>query len=124
MIADENTKPGFPEELIEVTAIVHPSMLNKVTDALQEIEEFPGMTISDIRGFGRRNITQEAAAPLEEFIEKIRLEIVARDKMIKVIVDTIVRAAHTGRHGDGKVFVWSVEQAVRVRNGDLNDLAL
>ena len=107
-----------------VTAVVHPSMLNKVTDALQEIENFPGMTISDVRGFGRRNISEEAAAPLQEFIEKIRLEIVASDVMVEVIVGTIVRAAHTGRHGDGKVFVWPVEEAVRIRNGELNDSAL
>jgi nitrogen regulatory protein PII len=107
-----------------VTAMVHPSMLHKVTDALQEIENFPGMTVSDVRGFGRRNIAQEVAAPLEEFIEKVRLEIVARDEMIEVIVGTIVRAAHTGRHGDGKVFVWPVEQGVRIRNGELDDAAL
>lgn len=107
-----------------VTAVINPSMLNKVVDALQEIKDFPGMTISDVRGFGRRNVAQEETAPLEEFIDKVHLEIVARDEIVEVIVGTIVRAAHTGRHGDGKVFVWPVEQAVRIRNGELNEAAL
>jgi nitrogen regulatory protein PII len=62
--------------------------------------------------------------PLEDFMEKVRLEIVARDQMVKQIVDAIAQVAHTGKHGDGKVFVWPVEQAVRIRTGDTNDSAI
>lgn len=69
-------------------------------------------------------MTEDEAASFEEFIEKMRLEVVARDEMVEVIVGTIVRAAHTGRHGDGKVFVWPVEQAVRIRNGEFSDSVL
>ena len=107
-----------------ITAVVQPFMLGKVTNALEEINDFPGMTVTDVRGFGRRAITQEADVPLDEFIEKVRLEIVARDEMVKEIVETIVRCAHTGNRGDGKVFVWPVAQAIRIRTGDTDDSAL
>ncbi len=99
-------------------------MLGKVTNALEEMDGFPGMTVTDVRGFGRRIIALEEDAPLEDFIEKVRIEVVAHDEMVETIVDAIVRIAHTGNHGDGKVFVWPVDEAVRIRNGDTNDLAI
>ena len=57
-------------------------------------------------------------------MKKARIEIVARDEMVDVIVETIVRTAHTGNPGDGKVFVWSVERAIRIQTGDQNESAL
>ena len=87
-------------------------------------EGFPGMTVTDVRGFGRRSETPEAHAPFDFFIEKTRIEIVARDEMVKQIIDTIVRSAHTGNRGDGKVFVWPVEQAFRIRTGETGDEAI
>jgi len=96
-----------------ITAMVRPPLLNRVTDALEEIDGFPGVTVTDVRGFGRRTADRDADVLLDEFIEKVRLEIVARDEMVERIVDMIVRVAHTGNRGDGKVFVWPVEQAVR-----------
>jgi nitrogen regulatory protein P-II 2 len=107
-----------------ITAFIRPPMLGKVTNALEEIDGFPGLTVTDVRGFGRRNIAPEEDIPLEEFIEKVRLEIVARDEVVKQIVDTVVRVAHTGKHGDGKVFVWPVEQAVRIRTGETDKDAI
>jgi nitrogen regulatory protein PII len=107
-----------------ITAVIRPAMLGKVTNALEEIKSFPGMTVTDVRGFGRRFIAHEEDAPLEDFIEKVRLEIVAHDEMVETIVETIMRVAHTGNHGDGKVFVWPVGQAMRIRTGETNDLAL
>lgn len=107
-----------------ITAIIRPPMLGKVTNALEEMDDFPGMTVIDVRGFGRRAIADEEDIPLEDFIEKVRLEIVARDEMVDQIVDTIVRIAHTGNHGDGKVFVWPVGQAVRIRTSERDDQSL
>ena len=107
-----------------ITAMIQPFMLEKVVEALEVIEAFPGMTVTDVRGFGRRTENTETSPTLDFFIEKARIEIVARDEMAELIVGTIVRAAHTGRRGDGKVFVWPVEQVFRIRNGDLNDSAL
>ena len=113
-----------------ITAIVQPHMLSKVTHALEQIEGFPGVTITDVRGFGREKSIHGDNAPhrvIEEFVEyvpKARIEIVARDDMVDAIVETIARAAHTGRRGDGKVFVWPVEQAIRIQTGETDDAAV
>ena len=113
-----------------ITAMVQPFMLSKVTSALEEIEGFPGMTVTDVRGFGREKGSHAKGAPhriIEDFVEyvkKTRIEIVARDEMTGEIVDTIVRAAHTGNPGDGKVFVWPVERAVRIQTGETDENAI
>jgi nitrogen regulatory protein P-II 1 len=113
-----------------ITAMVQPFMLSKVTSALEDVEGFPGMTVTDVRGFGReKGIHAHGGAHrvIEDFVEyvkKARIEIVAPDEMIQEIVDTIVDAAHTGNPGDGKVFVWPVERAVRIQTGDKDDAAL
>ena len=113
-----------------ITAIVQPFMLSKVTHALEGIEGFPGMTITDSRGFGREKSAHDKDAPhrvIEDFVEyvkKVRIEIVARDEMVNRIVESIVGAAHTGNRGDGKVFVWPVEHALRIMTGEADDEAL
>ena len=113
-----------------ITAMVQPFMLSKVTGALEEIEGFPGMTVTDSRGFGREKGQHARGAPhrvvedFVEFVKKARIEIVARDEMVDLIVETITRAAHTGNPGDGKVFVWPVERAVRIQTGETQDSAL
>jgi nitrogen regulatory protein PII len=113
-----------------ITAMVQPFMLSKVTGALEEIEGFPGMTVTDVRGFGREKGSHAKGAPhriiddFVEYVKKARIEIVARDEMADLIVDTIVRTAHTGNAGDGKVFVWSVDQAIRIQTGETDENAL
>ena len=113
-----------------IVAMVQPFMLSKVTSALEEIDDFPGMTVTDVRGFGREKAIHARGAPhrvIEDFVEyvkKERIEIVAHDEMVELILKTIVSAAHTGNPGDGKVFVWSVGQAVRIQTGESSDAAL
>lgn len=113
-----------------ITAMVQPFMLSKVTSALEEIDGFPGMTVTDVRGFGREKGSHAKGAPhriIEDFVEyvkKARIEIVARDDMADGIIDTIVRSAHTGNPGDGKVFVWQVDRAIRIQTGDTNEKAI
>lgn len=110
-----------------ITAIVQPFMLNRVTHALEELEGFPGMTVTNARGFGaarRRKLHETEAPHIKDFNEKSRIEIVAHDTDVERIVETIVRAAHTGNHGDGKVFVWPVESAVRIQTGETDDHAV
>ena len=113
-----------------ITAMVQPFMLSRVTGALEDIDAFPGMTVTNARGFGREKASHARGAPhrvVEDFVEYIkkeRIEIVAPDEMADLIVETIVRAAHTGNPGDGKVFVWAVERAVRIQTGDKDDAAL
>ena len=113
-----------------ITAMVQPFMLSKVTAALEEIEGLPGMTVTDARGFGREKGLREQGEPhrvMEDFvdyIEKARLEIVVGDEMVDSIVETIKRVAHTGNRGDGKIFVWTVERAVRIRTGETGESAV
>lgn len=108
-----------------ITAMIQPFMLNKVTSALEAIEGFLGMTVTQSRGFGRRrNRIEKQALQIDEFREKTRLEIVTPDEQAEQIVETLVRAAHTGNSGDGKVFVWPVESAIRIQTGERDDAAL
>lgn len=113
-----------------ITAMVQPFMLSKVTSALEDVEGFPGMTVTDVRGFGREKGIHAHGGPhrvIEDFVEyvkKARIEIVSTDEMVEEIVETIVRVAHTGNAGDGKVFVWPVERAIRIQTGDKDDAAL
>ncbi len=112
-----------------ITAIVQPFMLSKITHLLEQIPAFPGMTVSDARGFGREKHGEPTqphrrAEDLVEYVPKTRIEIVARDEMVQQIVDTIKGAAHTGNRGDGKIFVWPIGQAVRIKTGESGDDAV
>lgn len=108
-----------------ITALVQPHMLNKVTSALEELKDFPGMTVVQARGFGRKEGAAEQSAPhYDPFRQKARIEIVAPDEMVESIVETLVGHARTGNDGDGKVFVWDVEHAVRVQTGERDEAAL
>jgi nitrogen regulatory protein PII len=108
-----------------ITAMIQPFMLTKVTQALEGIQDFPGMTVTDVRGFGRKMSEREKAeAKVDEFHKKVRIEIIAKDEMVERIVETIIRFAHTGNHGDGKVFVWNVERAMRIQTSETDNAAL
>lgn len=106
-----------------ITAVIQPFMLSKVTHALEHIEAFPGMTVFDARGFGQEKAlhAQEPHRRVEDivdFVKKSRIEIVAEDGMVERIVNAIAESAHTGNAGDGKIFVWSIEHAVRIKTGE------
>ena len=108
-----------------ITAILQPFMLSKVVSALEAIDGFPGMTLTDARGFGRRRSTREEhGMHLDDFHQKSRIEIVTPDDLTDRIVRVIVDTAHTGNNGDGKIFVWPVEHAVRIQTGETDDAAL
>jgi len=113
-----------------ITAVIQPFMLTKVTRALEEIDNFPGMTVMDVQGFGRDKVHHSPGEPhrrIEEvvdFVKKVRVEIAAHDDMVELIVETIERAAHTGNRGDGKVFVWPLEAALRIKTRETDDAAI
>ena len=113
-----------------IVAFIQPFMLTKVTRALEEIEDFPGMTVIDAEGFGREKSRPEAGAGHQrledviDFVHKVRIEIAARDALVDRIVDAIRAAAHTGNRGDGKILVWPLEDATRIRTGEAGDAAL
>ncbi len=105
----------------EIKAIIQPFMLGDVCDALEQIEGLPGLTMSDVGGYGRSR-----AADVEDphhqadraFARKTKLEIVVNDEMAARVVEAIAKAAHTGKPGDGKVLVYEVEEVVRIRSGE------
>lgn len=100
-----------------VLAFIQPFKLDQVTHNLEALRQFPGMTVSAVRGFGRekaefpRNSVQEQ---LEEFSDKLQIETVVHDEQVDVVIDAIARAAHTGRYGDGMIFVLPVERSLRI----------
>ncbi|WP_457654516.1 P-II family nitrogen regulator [Rhodocaloribacter sp.] len=104
-----------------IIAYIKPHKLESVTLALHHVEGLSGVSVSDVRGFGRgrgggvKHTVKEGPV---DFIPHVRLEIVCRDAFVEPIVETIRREAHTGLRGDGKIFVWPVEEAVRISTGE------
>ncbi|MEW6672413.1 MAG: P-II family nitrogen regulator [Thermodesulfobacteriota bacterium] len=104
----------------KVEAIIKPFKLDDVKEALNEIG-LQGMTISEVKGYGRQKGHKEiyrGAEYVVDFIPKIKLEIVIDDGRVQAVVEKIQQAANTGKIGDGKIFVLPVEEAVRVRTGE------
>lgn len=110
----------------KIEAIIKPFKLDDVRDALQEIG-VQGMTIVEAKGFGRQKGHSELYRGAEyviDFLPKIKIELVAPDTRVDAIVEAIQNAAHTGRIGDGKIFVTPVETAIRIRTGESGENAL
>ena len=101
----------------KIEAIIKPFKLDEVKDALQEAG-LQGMTVIEAKGFGRQKGHTElyrGAEYVVDFLPKVKIELVVDDAMVEKAIEAIVRAAHTGRIGDGKIFVTAVEEAVRIR---------
>jgi len=110
----------------KIEAIIKPFKLEEVKDALGEIG-IEGMTVTEVKGFGRQKGHTEIYRGSEytvDFLPKIKLELVLSDKQVDAAVATIVKAAKTGKIGDGKVFVSPLEQAVRIRTDEKGDAAI
>ena len=103
-----------------VTAIIKPHRLDEVRDALSGIS-VTGLTVGEVKGFGRQKGHTEVYRGAEysiDFVPKVRLDVVIDDDQLQAVVDAITASARTGEIGDGKIFVTSVEQAVRIRTGE------
>jgi len=110
----------------KIEAIIKPFKLEEVKDALSELG-IEGMTVTEVKGFGRQKGHTEIYRGSEytvDFLPKIKLELVVADAQVGVAVAAIIKAAKTGKIGDGKVFVSSVEQAVRIRTEEKGDAAV
>jgi len=110
----------------KIEAVIKPFKLDDVKDALLEIGT-RGMTVTEVKGFGRQKGHTEVyrgAEYLIDFLPKIKIEVVVPDHMVKDAVDAIIRTARTGKIGDGKVFVSNVDEAVRIRTGEIGDDAI
>ncbi len=110
----------------KVEAIVRPFKLDEVKIALVNAG-IVGMTVSEVRGFGRQKGQTERYRGSEytvEFLQKLKIEIVVEDDLVDMVIEKIITAARTGEIGDGKIFVTSVEEIVRIRTGEKNQEAI
>ncbi|MFP6637483.1 MAG: P-II family nitrogen regulator [Nitrospinaceae bacterium] len=110
----------------KVEAIIKPFKLDEVKDKLNEIG-VRGITVSEVKGFGRQKGHTElyrGAEYVVDFLPKIKMEIVVSDDQVEDVIDTILKAAQTGRIGDGKIFVINLQDTVRIRTGERGEDAI
>ncbi len=103
-----------------VSAIIKPFKLDDVREAISEVG-VEGLTVSEVKGFGRQKGHTELYRGAEyqvDFLPKVKLEVAVNDDVVQRLVEAITQAAHTGKIGDGKIFVFDLEQAVRIRTGE------
>jgi nitrogen regulatory protein P-II 1 len=109
-----------------IKCIIQPYKLDDVKQALTDIK-VQGMTVSEVKGFGRQKGHTELYRGAEytvDFVPKVEIEVVVADAMVKTVLDVVVKAARSGKVGDGKIFILDVAEAVRIRTGESNDAAL
>ena len=109
-----------------ISAIIKPFKLDDVREALGEFD-IQGMTVTEVKGFGRQKGHTElyrGAEYVVDYLPKIKVEVAVSDDQAEQIIDAINKAAYTGKIGDGKIFVFELQQAIRVRTGETEDDAL
>ena len=109
-----------------VMAVIKPFKLDDVREALSDAG-VAGITVTEVKGFGRQKGHTElyrGAEYVVDFLPKIKLEVAVTDEQVDAVVEAVMRAAGTGKIGDGKVFVWDLERVVRIRTGELDGDAL
>ena len=110
----------------KIEAIIKPFKLDEVKEALAEVG-IQGMTVSEVKGFGRQKGQTELYRGSEytvDFVPKIKLEIVVADNAVYRVVKVIQETARTGKIGDGKIFVWEIAKAMRIRTSEVNEAAV
>jgi len=112
----------------EIKAIIQPFMLTKVIEALKQIEGMPGITVDkDVRGFGgthAEGTSHKIIDDMVEYVHKVKLETVVPDNLVELVVTTIRRNAYTGNPGDGKIFIYSVDDVVKIRTNERGEKAI
>ena len=110
----------------KIEAVIKPFKLDEVHEALSEIGA-NGLTVTEVKGFGRQKGHTElyrGAEYVVDFLPKIKIELVVTDEMVEAAMEAIIKAAHTGKIGDGKIFVSGIEQVVRIRTGETGESAV
>ena len=110
----------------KIEAVIKPFKLDEVREALSEIGS-NGLTVTEVKGFGRQKGHTElyrGAEYVVDFLPKIKIELVVTDEMVEAAMEAIIKAAHTGKIGDGKIFVSGIEQVVRIRTGETGESAV
>lgn len=106
-----------------ITAIIKPFKMDEVRDALSELG-IQGITVTEVKGFGRQKGHTELYRGAEyviDFLPKLKIELAVSDEMVEPVIDVITKTARTGKIGDGKIFVFNLEQAIRVRTGETGE---
>ena len=114
------------QQMKKIEAIIKPFKLDEVREALSDVG-VTGLTVTEVKGFGRQKGHTElyrGAEYVVDFLPKIKIEIVVADETVDSAIEAIIKAARTGKIGDGKIFVSSVEQVVRIRTGEANEAAI
>lgn len=109
-----------------IKCIIQPYKLEEVKEALAEVN-VQGMTVSEVKGFGRQKGHTELYRGTEytiDIVPKVEVEVVVPDNMAKTVIDAVVKAARSGKVGDGKIFVLNVDESVRIRTGESGETAL
>ena len=110
----------------QITAIIKPFKLDEVREALASVG-VTGLTVTEVKGFGRQKGHTElyrGAEYVVDFLPKLKIDVVVADDNVDAVIDAIVKAARTGRIGDGKIFVKPVEQVIRIRTGEIDEAAV
>jgi nitrogen regulatory protein P-II 1 len=110
----------------KIEAIIKPFKLDEVREALSEVGA-SGLTVTEVKGFGRQKGHTElyrGAEYVVDFLPKIKIEVVVPASILDAAVEAIVKSAHTGKIGDGKIFITSVEQVIRIRTGETGEAAI
>jgi nitrogen regulatory protein P-II 1 len=110
----------------KIEAIIKPFKLDEVREALSEVG-ITGLTVAEVKGFGRQKGHTElyrGAEYVVDFLPKVRIEVILADDMVERAIEAVIRAARTGKIGDGKIFVTAVEQVVRIRTGESGEAAV
>lgn len=111
----------------EIKAYIKPHKLSEITMALHKIEGLSGMSVVDVKGFGRisgGNVHHKAVDDLIDFVPHVKIEIICRDDMVEEVISVIERTAHTGLRGDGKICVSNIETVVRIETGERGETAI
>jgi nitrogen regulatory protein P-II 1 len=114
------------EAMKKIEAIVKPFKLDEVREALSEVG-VSGLTVTEVKGFGRQKGHTElyrGAEYVVDFLPKVKVEVIVADGIVEQAIEAIVKAARTGKIGDGKIFVTAVEQVVRIRTGETGEAAV
>ncbi|HSS46274.1 MAG TPA: P-II family nitrogen regulator [Burkholderiales bacterium] len=110
----------------KIEAVIKPFKLDEVREALSAIG-VSGLTVTEVKGFGRQKGHTElyrGAEYVVDFLPKVKVELVVPEKLVESAIEAIIKAARTGKIGDGKIFVTSVEQVVRIRTGETDEAAI
>ncbi|MFO0244717.1 MAG: P-II family nitrogen regulator [Betaproteobacteria bacterium] len=110
----------------KIEAIIKPFKLEEVREALSEIGA-SGLTVGEVKGFGRQKGHTELYRGAEyaiDFLPKVKVEVVVPDQLLDSAIEAITRAARTGKIGDGKIFIYDIEQAIRIRTGETGEAAI